>query len=302
MKDLGRPRIFLGYELRYSPTCIAMTQVEYCEKLLALFGMKGCKPCDTPCVDVERLPSYMKDEVFAKFYRSASMAQMIGGVLWLARGVRPDIASSVSIAASYIAQPEKGKRIIFKIFRYLAGTKSYGLKFKIGNSDIHHNLLTGSFGLQCYSDSDLASDKRDRKSRGGWVVFLNGAPIAWHSSKQSVVSTSTAEAELRALASCLKEILSLRNLFKELKFQVDAPTQLWVDNEASRKLASTHIFSGRLKHVEIALAFCNDYIAKGHAVVRRVATQDNVADLFTKMTSPTVFQRLVASLVKPIEF
>ena len=152
------------------------------------------------------------------------------------------------------------------------------------------------------SDSDLASDKRDRKSRGGWVVFLNGAPIAWHSSKQSVVSTSTAEAELRALASCLKEILSLRNLFKELKFQVDAPTQLWVDNEASRKLASTHIFSGRLKHVEIALAFCNDYIAKGHAVVRRVATQDNVADLFTKMTSPIVFQRLVASLVKPIEF
>ena len=45
-----------------------------------------------------------------------------------------------------------------------------------------------------YADSDFSKKPDLRKSRTGFILYLNGAPIAWHSSLQKRVATSTSDA------------------------------------------------------------------------------------------------------------
>jgi hypothetical protein len=56
--------------------------------------------------------------------------------------------------------------------------------------------LGPSMTLRVYVDRDHAGDLVTRRSRTGFVVFLNGAPIYWSSKKQTSCETSTLEVNL----------------------------------------------------------------------------------------------------------
>jgi hypothetical protein len=64
--------------------------------------------------------------------------------------------------------------------------------------------------LCAYSDADHGSDPTDRKSIGGFCIFLGDSLISWKSKKQSIISQSSIEAEYRAMTSTTKEIVWLR--------------------------------------------------------------------------------------------
>ncbi|GJR48669.1 hypothetical protein Tco_1316772 [Tanacetum coccineum] len=59
-----------------------------------------------------------------------------------------------------------------------------------------------SFDLVAYSDSDYAGASLDRKSTTGGCQFLGCRLISWQCKKQTVVATSSTEAEYVAAASC----------------------------------------------------------------------------------------------------
>nr|GEZ22701.1 putative reverse transcriptase, RNA-dependent DNA polymerase, Gag-polypeptide of LTR copia-type [Tanacetum cinerariifolium] len=54
-----------------------------------------------------------------------------------------------------------------------------------------------------------------------------GTPISWKSKKQSVVSQSSAEAEYKAMASTVSEVLWVRWLLSELRIDTSSPTPLF---------------------------------------------------------------------------
>ncbi|GKA98916.1 uncharacterized mitochondrial protein-like protein, partial [Tanacetum coccineum] len=56
--------------------------------------------------------------------------------------------------------------------------------------------------LVAYTDSDYAGATQDRKSTTGGCQFLGNRLISWQCKKQTVVATSTTEAEYVAAASC----------------------------------------------------------------------------------------------------
>ncbi|GJS65922.1 hypothetical protein Tco_0680486 [Tanacetum coccineum] len=58
------------------------------------------------------------------------------------------------------------------------------------------------FELVAYTDSDYAGATQDRKSTTGGCQFLGNRLISWQCKKQTVVATSTTEAEYVAAASC----------------------------------------------------------------------------------------------------
>ncbi|GJV15306.1 retrovirus-related pol polyprotein from transposon TNT 1-94 [Tanacetum coccineum] len=75
------------------------------------------------------------------------------------------------------------------------------------------------FELVAYTDSDYAGATQDRKSTTGGCQFLGNRLISWQCKKQTVVATSTTEAEYVAAASCCgqchasqKEVGTLRYL------------------------------------------------------------------------------------------
>ncbi|GJV55027.1 hypothetical protein Tco_1456032 [Tanacetum coccineum] len=62
------------------------------------------------------------------------------------------------------------------------------------------------FELVAYTDSDYAGATLDRKSTTGGCQFLGNRLISWQCKKQTVVATSTTEAEYVAAASCCGQV------------------------------------------------------------------------------------------------
>ncbi|GKA65154.1 putative ribonuclease H-like domain-containing protein, partial [Tanacetum coccineum] len=75
--------------------------------------------------------------------------------------------------------------VVKRIFRNLKGKPKMGLWYP----------RVSSFDLESYSDSDYAGVNLDRKSTTGGCQFLGRRLISWECKKQTIVATSTTEAE-----------------------------------------------------------------------------------------------------------
>lgn len=109
---------------------------------------------------------------------------------------RPELAYIVNQVCQFIHQPITTHwTVVKRILRYVKGTSNHGLLFR-----------PGPFKLKAYSDSDYAGDPADRRSIGGFCVYLGDNPIAWSSKKQSTVSRSSTESEHCQVAKTAAEI------------------------------------------------------------------------------------------------
>ena len=116
------------------------------------------------------------------------------------------------------SHPAKRTGRFKRIFRYLQGTKSHGVRFD----------PSGELNFACYSDADRAGDVSDRKSTSGFVFNLVGGPISWASKKQSSVSLSTSEAEYIALSLAIQEAKWIHRMLCELLVAASIPTPMLV--------------------------------------------------------------------------
>lgn len=63
-----------------------------------------------------------------------------------------------------------------------------------------------SMMVSAFSDEDSAGCPDDRRSTGGFAVFLKSNLISWCARKQAIVSRSSREVEYKALANATAEI------------------------------------------------------------------------------------------------
>ncbi|CAM9924868.1 unnamed protein product [Choristocarpus tenellus] len=56
-----------------------------------------------------------------------------------------------------------------------------------------------NWGLVGYGDSDWGNGTASRQSVTGYLILMNGAPVAWKSKMQGAVTTSSTEAEWTAM-------------------------------------------------------------------------------------------------------
>ncbi|GJT62681.1 zinc finger, CCHC-type containing protein [Tanacetum coccineum] len=95
---------------------------------------------------------------------------------------------------SYTNNPSKQHRkAITRVFKYLRGTKDYGLSY-VGYPSV----------LEGYSDASWINHVEDSSSTSGWVFLLGGGAISWVSKKQTCITGSTMESEFVALAAARK--------------------------------------------------------------------------------------------------
>ncbi|GKE55927.1 hypothetical protein Tco_1495112, partial [Tanacetum coccineum] len=148
-----------------------------------------------------------------------------------------------------------------RIFWYLKGKPKLGIWYP----------RVSSFDLEAYSSSDYAGANLDRKSTTGDCQFLNKRLISWQCKKQTIVATSTTEAEYVAAASCCGQVLWIQNqifrgliAFRELLRRINNGTKalllptlfiLWLDK------VSTDCLLNLYKPISIA-QFCTHSLSK----------------------------------------
>ena len=91
-----------------------------------------------------------------------------------------------------------------RVLRYLKGTIHLGLFIRPSTS----------YTLNGFTDADWASNIDDRRSTGGYCIFLGSNLISWSSRKQPVVARSSTESEYRALANGAAEMTWLHSLLR----------------------------------------------------------------------------------------
>ncbi|GJZ53367.1 putative ribonuclease H-like domain-containing protein [Tanacetum coccineum] len=138
-----------------------------------------------------------------------------------------------------------------------------------------------SFDLEAYSDSDYARANLDRKSTTGGCQFLGRRLISWQCKKQTIVATSTTEAEYVVAANCCGQVLWIQNQMLDYGFNF-MNTKIYIDNESTICMVKNPVFHSKTKHIKIRHHFIRDAYEKKLIYVLKIHTDDNLADLLTK--------------------
>ena len=149
--------------------------------------------------------------------------------------------------------------------------------------------------LEAYSDSDYAGVNLDRKSTTGGCQFLGRRLISWQCKKQTVVATSSTEAEYVAAASCCGQVLWIQNQLLDYGYNF-MNTNIYIDNQSTICIVKNPVFHQRTKHIEIRHHFIRDAYEKHLIQVQKVDTENNVADLLTKAFDGPRFEFLIVHI------
>ncbi|GJS62472.1 putative ribonuclease H-like domain-containing protein [Tanacetum coccineum] len=281
MSSMGELTFFLGLQVKQKADGIFISQDKYVAEILKKFDFVNVKTASTP---IETQKPLVKDEeasdVDVHLYRS-----MIGSLMYLTAS-RPDIMFAVCACSRFQVTPKTSHlSAVKRIFRYLKGKPKLGLWYP----------RVSSFDLEAYSDSDYAGANLDRKSTTGGCQFLGRRLISWQCKKQTIVATSTTEAEYVAAASCCGQVLWIQNQMLDYGFNF-MNTKIYIDNESTICIVKNPVYHSKTKHIAIRHHFIRDAYEKKLIQVLKIHTDDNVADLLTKAFDVSRFQFLVVSI------
>jgi hypothetical protein len=171
-------------------TRFTLDQTEYLHTVLQRCGMQNAKSAATPLpagyVAVKSLEP--TNSALRSRYQT-----VIGSLLYLMLGTRPDISFAVTQLAQHAANPtDDHLNKALYICRYLVGTPDYKLVYDGASGE----------GISACTDSDWASNVNNRRSQTGFFVKMAKGLISWTSKAQKTIALSSTEAEYMALSDC----------------------------------------------------------------------------------------------------
>jgi hypothetical protein len=282
---------------------LCLDQSAYCERVLEKFNMNTANSVRTPLT--QRLINSDDYDDTGFSYRG-----VVGSLMYLMVGTRPDIAVAVSELSRYLEKPSKEHVTAAKrVLRYLVGTKDYKLQFD------------GNLSLQpvAFADADYANDQDTRRSTSGYLVQSCGGSVVWKTKTQPVVALSTTEAEYYAAAYCCQEICWMTECLKEIGVEfketemignrrnidvlqthplelLQNPIVLHEDNQACIAISKNPERHARTKHIEVKYHFVRDLVENGIVQLKYCNTTNQTADVLTKPLAVTDFDRHRKSL------
>lgn len=317
-ESIGAPSQYLGGHVSkvtlengvdawaFSSSKYVQESVANVEKELAKTGGKLPASAKAPLSANYRPELDMSPELEAA---DASYYQSLIGVLrWIVELGRVDITCEVSMMSSHLAMPREGHmEEVLRIFAYLKKNHNAEMVFDpsdplVETSDFpRRDWEATEFGeleeelpanmpearglgmvMRAYVDADHAGDSITRRSRTGFIVYLQCAPIYWLSKKQTSVETSSFGSEFVAMKQCTEYVRGLRYKLRMMGIACEMPTLIYGDNKSV--LANTTIPDSQLKKKSnsIAYHFVREGCARDEWRTTYINTHENPADLLTK--------------------
>ncbi|GKC78316.1 hypothetical protein Tco_1129090 [Tanacetum coccineum] len=206
---------------------------------------------------------------------------MIGSLLYLMAS-RPDIKFGVCLCARFQEDPKTSHlEAVKRIFRYIKGTTHLGLWYPKGT------------GIETivYADSDHAGDYVDQKSNIGNCTFMGCCLTSWFSKKQTDLAISTTKAEYVSTEKACLKALWMKQALIDFNIGLD-DVPIMCDNKGMIDLSKNPMQHSRTKHIKIRHHFLRDNVQKGHILIEKVLSEDNITDIFTKTVKHEPFNYL----------
>ena len=241
----------------------------------------------------------------ASYYMS-----LIGVLRWIVELGRVDICLETSMMSSHLALPREGHlQAVFHIFAHL---KKYHnaeavydpsdpvideSKFEAkdwASSEFGHlggkEELPGNmpeprgmgFVISAKVDADHASDTVTRRSRTGYLVWINCCLVNFMSKKQTSVETSSFGSEFVAMKQVCEYLRGLRYKLRMMGIPVNGPCYIMGDNQSVLANTTEPGSTLKKKSQSIAYHFVREGVANDEWRTSYVNTHSNTSDLLTK--------------------
>ena len=333
-ESVGVPKIYLGGKLRqvmldnrntawaYSSAQYIKNAIKTLESTLQKSGDKIPRKVTTPLSydyrpEIDTTPEVSPER--ATIYQS-----MIGILRWIVELGRIDICCEVSMMASQLAAPREGHfDEVLHIFGYLKTFYNAEMVFDPSIPSINQeefplkdwttSAVDGTsreilppnmpqprgigLTMRAFVDADHATDTTTRKSRTGFLIYLNSAPIYWTSKKQTGVETSSFGSEFVAMKQCSEYVRGLRYKLQMMGIPVEGPTYIYGDNKSVLYNTSIPESTLKKKSQSICYHFVREGVARDEWRTGYINTKDNPADLLTKPLSRQKRERLVRMML-----
>ena len=165
-REMEEPSFFLGLHIVQDADkgTLQVGRHQYVTTLLEQFGLDKANPVRLP-MGVGARPTKDGKPLMGALIKTDQ--ELVGSLLYLATGTRPDISFAVGQLTRHVSAPTMEHLAAAKtVLRYLKGTASLGLTYG------------SAAAMVGYSDADYAGDLDTRRSTTGYVFTFNGAAVS----------------------------------------------------------------------------------------------------------------------------
>ena len=262
------PVRFLGMIIEVNHNGFNLSQEDYLDEMARVYDLKKEALSKIPLSKEGASFAVLGTDAEPEEKMTRAAQKLAGEVLWVSGRTRPDVAFPGALISSLATRaPSRAVEIGLKIVSYLVRTKDFRLQ-----------IYPDATGLSLYTDASFAPDSE--KSHSGWVVLMAGAPLAWRSSRQTMVSLSTAEAELTAMLEGAVAFLGTEALLRDLSYEPQQKA-IFVDSTSALAL-SEGSGSWRTRHLRVKAEWMCEKLTAGEFAVHHCEGRVQLADLLTK--------------------
>jgi hypothetical protein len=275
----GEKLPYLGMLLDYSVKGqVAITMESYildCIRMARAIG-RASTPATLYLFDIDATSPLLSADDKAYFH------SVVAKVYYLAKRVRPDVLTALSFLTTRTSAPtlqDYGK--LARVLNYLSCTRGLGIVLRPSEGDLK---------LRAHIDASYANH-HDMKSHHGMVISLGEGPVFVRSTKQSLVTRSSAESELVALSDGVTHVVWSREFLIHQGYKM-GPALVYQDNQATIAMARRGpTSSGNSRHINIRYYFTTGRIDAGEIILEYLPTESMVSDLLTKPLQGSDFRR-----------
>ncbi|CAM8917427.1 unnamed protein product [Rhodiola kirilowii] len=165
IKDLGKLRYFLGFEVSRSSEGLFLNHRKYELELISEVGLLACKPSSTP-MDTKHKLGLSTAPIMAD---PSPYRRLVGQLIYLTN-TTPDLAYSVHILSQFMNQPTVCHlTVTHKVPRYLKMAPAQGIFYPSSKP----------LQLSAYCDADWGVCPLTKKLITGYAVTLGDGLISW---------------------------------------------------------------------------------------------------------------------------
>eukprot|EP00438_Fugacium_kawagutii_P027662 Skav216273 [mRNA] locus=scaffold8122:5963:7699:+ [translate_table: standard] len=196
--------------------------------------------------------------------------RIVGELVWLVTRTRPDLMYAASRLAHYICLcPSRVRMLGQHVWEYLVMTTHDGLMFQVEEEDEEPMM-------ELFSDASFSEH-----CQGCSLIKWAGSPILWKSSKQTITTSSTAEAELVELMDTIVSGEAVKVVIEEI---LDRRIKgiAFTDSSAALAIAVGDVGAWRTRHLKKRAHLVKKSVDRGDWLIYHMKGADMPADAGTK--------------------